>query len=137
MNIVTVRLARVGAALALVAGLAACMSDRPPLGLPDARVVTFDGRDALPPDCRALGLPSGLRDPDLHEHPVIPFGCATYSNLAAQLARPADAVSPENYAGPDGGLAARAVQRFESRKSETGSDADTASKTTTTTSMGQ
>jgi pilus assembly protein CpaD len=109
----SLRLARYPLGLLLSVALIGCMSARPPLGLPDARVVTFDGENAHGPDCRSLALPSTLRDPDLLGHPSIPFGCANYSNLAAQLARPSDIAQPAPYAGADGSVAARSVQRYD------------------------
>lgn len=105
--------ARLPLALVLCAALGACMSQRPPLGLPNAQSMQFDGTHALGPNCASLALPSTIGDPDLTEHPSIPFGCATYSNLAAQLARPSDVVQPAPYAGGDGGVAGRAVQRYQ------------------------
>ncbi|HTH61598.1 MAG TPA: CpaD family pilus assembly lipoprotein [Paraburkholderia sp.] len=107
------RLARFSFGMLLSLALTACMSARPPLGLPDARVITFDGDAAHGPDCRSIAIPSRLGDPDLLAHPTIPFGCATYANLAAQLARPADIVEPSAYAGADGGAAARSVARYD------------------------
>lgn len=109
--------------------LAACMSARPPLGLPDARVVGFDGTSARAPDCRAMALPSTLRDPDLLVHPEIPFGCANYTNLAAQLARPADIAAPKPYAGADGGVAERSVQHYDNPPQHQGKSQDSAPAT--------
>jgi pilus assembly protein CpaD len=117
MAILTLRIRRASMRLPLMlllgAALAGCMSERPPLNLPNASVVTFDGVEAHGPDCASIAIPSHLRDPDLLEHPTIPFGCANYTNLAAQLARPADATSPRPYTGSDGVTAARAIERYE------------------------
>jgi hypothetical protein len=109
----SLRLARFSLGLLLSLALGACMSARPPLGLPDASVDTFDGVAAHGPDCRSIALPSTMRDPDMLPHPAIPFGCANYANLAAQLARPADIAQPLPYAGADGTAAERAVQRYD------------------------
>ncbi|GAB3626161.1 hypothetical protein PTE30175_00841 [Pandoraea terrae] len=91
--------------------LAGCMSPRPPLSLPDASVIGFDGQHAVPPDCAKMVQPSHLVDAGAR-YPGVTFGCATYSNLAAMLARPADLVAPKPYAGADAATAAAAVRRF-------------------------
>lgn len=101
----------VGAACAL----AGCMSPAPPLGMPDASVIGFtpgEGGLAVPPPCDALNQTSGMSDAGI-ARPGIAFGCATYSNLAAMVARPADFVAPLPYAGADAALAASAVRRYE------------------------
>jgi pilus assembly protein CpaD len=41
------------------------------------------------------------------------WGCATYTNLAAQVANPKDLVAPGKLAPADGALAAGAMQRYE------------------------
>lgn len=133
----SLRIARVSSALLLSLALGACMSARPPLGLPDARVVSFDGEQAVPPDCRSIAIPSHLRDPDMTRQPAIPFGCATYSNLAAQLARPADAVSPLPFAGADGVAAARSVQRYNNPPAQHGQSQDGSSASTPITGINQ
>ncbi|PLZ03499.1 hypothetical protein CY652_06110 [Burkholderia sp. WAC0059] len=105
--------------LLLCLGLSGCLSQDPPLNLPDARVISFDGNAAVPPDCTQIAEPSHLGDPDRLPHPTIPFGCATYANLAAELARPEDAVSPKPYAGEraaDAALGASAVRALENGK---------------------
>ncbi|MFT0172227.1 CpaD family pilus assembly lipoprotein [Paraburkholderia mimosarum] len=95
--------------------LAACMSAHPPLGLPDASVIGFDGHEAIPPDCAALDQPATLIDAG-HARPGMAFGCATYTNLAAMLARPADLVQPQPYAGAEASMASSAVRRFEENR---------------------
>ncbi|HEV3423035.1 MAG TPA: CpaD family pilus assembly lipoprotein [Paraburkholderia sp.] len=95
--------------------LAACMSAHPPLGLPDASVIGFDGRQAISPDCAALDQPSTLVDAG-SGRPGMPFGCATYTNLAVMLARPADLAEPLPYAGADAAMAASAVRRFDENR---------------------
>ncbi|HEX7913839.1 MAG TPA: CpaD family pilus assembly lipoprotein [Paraburkholderia sp.] len=87
----------------------------PPLGMPDPSVIGFtpgDGGQATPPACETLTQRSGMRDAGFRR-PGVAFGCATYSNLAAMLARPADLVAPLPYAGADAPLAASAVRRYE------------------------
>lgn len=109
------RLSLIATILAGVAcvGLTSC--SHPPLGMPDASVIGFtpgDGGHATPPDCAMLTQRSGMRDAGFRR-PGVAFGCATYSNLAAMLARPADLVAPLPYAGADAPLAASAVRRYE------------------------
>ncbi|MCG5075274.1 CpaD family pilus assembly protein [Paraburkholderia sp. RG36] len=111
------RLSRIATILAGVAcaGLASCMSAQPPIGMPDPSVIGFvpgDGGRATPPACAMLTQRSGMRDAG-QARPGVAFGCATYSNLAAMLARPADLVAPVPYAGADAPLAASAVRRYE------------------------
>ena len=95
-------------------GLAGCMST-PPLGMPDVSVIGFtpgDGGHAIPPSCEALNERSNMVDAG-QARPGVAFGCATYSNLAAMIARPADLVAPLPYGGADAPLAASAVRRYE------------------------
>ncbi|WP_269510710.1 CpaD family pilus assembly lipoprotein [Burkholderia sp. IMCC1007] len=91
--------------------LAACLSAPPPIDLPDARAIGFDGARAVPPDCAQLMQPSHLVDAG-YGRPGVPFGCATYTNLAAMLARPEDLVAPVPYGGADAQVAADAVRRY-------------------------
>jgi hypothetical protein len=95
--------------------LAGCMSSHPPLDMPDASVIGFtpgEGGHAVPPSCATLNQRSGMSDAGVRR-PGVAFGCATYSNLAAMLARPADLIAPRPYAGADAALAASAVRRYE------------------------
>jgi hypothetical protein len=104
-----------GTLFATCAGLGGCMSTQPPLGMPDASVIGYDahgGGRAMPPQCRELDQPSYLTDAGT-SRPGVAFGCATYGNLAAMLARPADLVDPLPYAGADASRAADAVRRYE------------------------
>lgn len=98
-------------------GLTSCMSA--PLGMPDASVIGYvpgeNGGHAVPPPCEALSQEAPMRDAGM-QRPSIAFGCATYSNLAAMVARPADFVSPRPYAGADAPLAASAVRRYEEER---------------------
>jgi pilus assembly protein CpaD len=110
------RLVLIATALAGAAsvGLTSCMAV--PLGMPDASVIGYasdpSGGYALPPSCAALSEKAPMRDAGM-QRPSVAFGCATYSNLAAMIARPADLVSPRPYAGADAPLAASAVRRYE------------------------
>jgi pilus assembly protein CpaD len=102
-------------AAAACSGLAGCMSAPPPLDMPDASVIGFtpgDGGHAIPPSCEALNQRSNMLDAG-QARPGVAFGCATYSNLAAMIVRPADLVAPVPYAGADAPLAASAVRRYE------------------------
>ncbi|PMS09727.1 hypothetical protein FNF07_09475 [Trinickia caryophylli] len=83
--------------------------------MPDASAIGFvpgENGHAVPPSCDALNEPSAMIDAG-QRRPGVAFGCATYSNLAAMLARPADLVAPQPYAGADAPLAASAVRRYE------------------------
>ncbi|QBR00107.1 CpaD family pilus assembly lipoprotein [Paraburkholderia pallida] len=111
-------IATIFAAMASV-GLASCMSAQPPLGMPDPSVIGFtpgDGGRATPPQCASLNQRSGMLDAG-EARPGVAFGCATYSNLATMLARPADLVAPVPYTGADAPLAASAVRRYEEGRS--------------------
>ena len=44
------------------------------------------------------------------------WGCATYTNLAAQLAHPQDIVKPEWLGPADAAVAASAVQRYQTER---------------------
>ncbi len=98
-------------------GLGGCMSAHPPLGMPDASAIGYDARGGrvVPPACAQLDQPSHMIDAGAGR-PGVAFGCATYTNLAAMLARPADLVAPLPYAGADAGYAASAVRRFDEGK---------------------
>ncbi|HZZ10877.1 MAG TPA: CpaD family pilus assembly lipoprotein [Paraburkholderia sp.] len=95
--------------------LTGCMP-KPSLGMPDASVLSYDGKQVLPPDCAALERPSLVRDAGIARRPDIAFGCATYTNLAAQIARPADLVAPRPLGPADAAVAASAVRRYETGK---------------------
>lgn len=101
--------------LALLAAISGCMSAPPPLGMPDSSVVGFDGMHAVPPDCATLQQPSRLTDAGF-ARPGVAFGCATYTNLAIMLARPADLVRPIPYGGADAAIGASAVRRYEEER---------------------
>ncbi|TCG06966.1 hypothetical protein BZM27_22815 [Paraburkholderia steynii] len=95
--------------------LTSCMSTQPPLDMPDVSVIGFvpgDGGYLTPPACNALNQRSDMVDAG-YARPGVAFGCATYSNLAAMIARPADVLAPVPYPGADAPLAASAVRRYE------------------------
>lgn len=94
-------------------GLSACA--QPPLGLPDASVIGFDGQHAVPPDCAALTRPSTSIDAGF-ERKSMQWGCATFTNLANQIANPRDLVAPQPLAPAGADVAASAVDRYETGK---------------------
>jgi hypothetical protein len=113
----TISLAGVFAAASALSG---CMSEHPPLGMPNDSVIGFTadgGGKAIPPQCDQLNQPSHMIDAG-RGRPGVAFGCATYSNLAAMLARPADLVAPEPYAGADATLGANAVRAYEEGRAQ-------------------
>jgi Type IV pili component len=134
------RFASIAAVLASAAcvGLTSCMSATP-LGMPDPSVIGFapgEGGHAIPPQCEALDQQSKMVDAG-SARPGVAFGCATYSNLAAMLARPADLVAPVPYAGADAPLAASAVRRYEEgRAAPLKSESATSPSSSSTTSTG-
>ncbi|WP_250515401.1 CpaD family pilus assembly lipoprotein [Caballeronia sp. INDeC2] len=96
--------------LALACGLSGCF--KPPRNMPNDSVIGYDGKNAVPPDCNSLTRRSLLTDGGLHR-PSMQWGCATYTNLAAQLAHPADIVAPQTLGPADGATAASAMRRYE------------------------
>jgi type IV pilus biogenesis protein CpaD/CtpE len=97
-------------ACAVAASVSGCV--KPPRTMPDASVIGFDGHSALPPDCASLARPSLLTDAG-SRRPGMEWGCATYTNLAAQIAHPEDAVKPQKLGPADAAVAASAVRRYE------------------------
>lgn len=85
---------------------------KPPRNMPDSSVIGFDGRDAIPPDCASLARPSELTDAGIRR-PAMEWGCAYYTNLAAQVANPRDLVEPRRLGPADAAVAASAVHRYE------------------------
>lgn len=83
--------------------------------LPDPGIIrvtqTEAGFQAIPPECARLLEPSRLNKFD-DPRPAVAFGCATYTNLAEQLARPRDLTHPAPYAGQSPDTAGAAVQRY-------------------------
>jgi hypothetical protein len=108
------------AAGALGVALSGCMSEHPPLGMPDDSVIGYsaeNGGQAIAPPCERLNQPSHMIDAG-RGRPGVEFGCATYSNLAAMLARPADLVAPLPYAGADAALGASAVRAYDEGRAQ-------------------
>ena len=97
----------------LAAGLFGCA--QPPRSMPDASVLGFDGHAAVLPDCASLARPSVLKDAGIHR-PQMEWGCATYTNLAVQVANPKDLVAPQKLGPADGAVAADGVRRYETGK---------------------
>lgn len=85
---------------------------KPPRTMPDQSVIGYDGRDAVPPDCSSLSRPSELTDAGIHR-PAMEWGCAYYTNLAAQIANPKDLVEPRKLGPADAAVAASAVHRYQ------------------------
>lgn len=81
-------------------------------GMPDVDVIGYDGKNAIPPDCEALTRWSLLLDAGV-PRPSMQWGCATYTNLAAQVANPRDFVAPAKLGPADAAVAASAVRRYE------------------------
>ena len=106
----TLRYPALAVLLALACSLAGCM--HPPLTMPNDTVIGFDGKHAVPPDCEALSRPPVLSDAG-RQRPAMQWGCATYTNLAAQVAYPADLVDPQTLGPANGATAASAVRRYE------------------------
>jgi pilus assembly protein CpaD len=101
-------------ALMLVCAVTASVSGcfKPPRSMPDASTIQFDGHSALPPDCAGLARPSVLTDAGWRR-PQMQWGCATYTNLAAQLAYPQDIDKPQSLGPADAAVAASAVHRYQ------------------------
>jgi pilus assembly protein CpaD len=95
--------------------LAGCL--KPPVDMPDASVIRFDGRDAVPPDCSQLSSPSLLTDAG-SRRPSMQWGCAIYTNLAAQVVNPRDLVAPGKLGPADAAVAASAVRRYETGRAK-------------------
>jgi pilus assembly protein CpaD len=106
----TARLFTLFLACAVAASVSGCF--KPPRNMPDPSTIGFDGRSTLPPDCASLARPSVLTDAGWHR-PSMEWGCATYTNLAAQVAHPQDLVKPEPLGPADAAIAASAVRRYE------------------------
>ena len=83
--------------------------------MPDASFIRGDDQGAEPPDCDKLVAPSGLSDAGI-PRPTMAWGCATYSNLAAQVANPKDLFNPDPLGPTDANVAASAVRRYRTDK---------------------
>ncbi|MEK6347511.1 MAG: CpaD family pilus assembly lipoprotein [Burkholderia sp.] len=98
------------AALAAMLALAGCAD--PSLNVVDASAIRV-GPDGVPViDCGPLAEPSVLTDGG-SQRPAMQWGCATYTNLAAQVANPQDLVAPAKLGPADGAVAAAAVRRYQ------------------------
>lgn len=69
------------------------------------------GVKAVAPDCTAFLTPSRISRPD-DPRPAVAFGCATYTNLAGQVANPNDLIAPQPYAGQMADTVQSAVERY-------------------------
>jgi hypothetical protein len=85
---------------------------KPPRNMPNETVIGWDGKSATPPDCQDLARSSLLTDAGIRR-PSMQWGCATYTNLAAQLARPEDIVHPQTLGPADAAVAASAAHRYQ------------------------
>jgi type IV pilus biogenesis protein CpaD/CtpE len=108
MNLI--RLLTIFTALAFAVAGSGCF--KPPRNMPNETVIDYDGKNALPPDCNELSRSSLLTDAGVRR-PAMQWGCATYTNLAAQLAHPEDIVHPQTLGPADAAVAASAVNRYE------------------------
>ncbi|PWF24255.1 CpaD family pilus assembly lipoprotein [Corticimicrobacter populi] len=118
-----------GASLLLLAG---CTFPERDYGfMPDNRVIRVEqgaqGWKASPPDCELL-YPARRRLAH-DDRPQVAFGCATYTNLAASVARPQDLVQPAEYGGAQTDAATLAVQRYRENEVEPLRETDSMSKT--------
>ncbi len=95
---------------AIVTGTTGCI--KPWRSMPDASVIGYDGKHAIPPECDQLRRSSLLTDAGFRR-PGMEWGCATYTNLAAQVANPRDLVTPGKLGPADAAVAASAVHRYE------------------------
>lgn len=105
------------AALGIPADLTALDSRPAPGAQP---VLVFYHITATAPDCDTLVTHNEAVTPtpmlDFDKRPSVAFGCATYSNLAASVANPADLAEGRGYAGSDGTSQSQAVERYNSGK---------------------
>jgi type IV pilus biogenesis protein CpaD/CtpE len=107
------RILTLSALVAIACGASGCF--KPPIGMPNETVIGYDGKNATPPDCAELSRKSLLTDAGVRR-PSMQWGCATYTNLAAQLANPKDIVEPQTLGPADAAVAASAVARYQSGK---------------------
>jgi type IV pilus biogenesis protein CpaD/CtpE len=96
--------------VAVACGTSGCF--KPPRNMPNETVIGYDGKNAVPPNCDELTRKSLLTDAGLRR-PSMQWGCATYTNLAAQVANPRDLVEPQTLGPADAAVAASAVNRYE------------------------
>lgn len=110
------RLVTVGLLVGVCLTVSACAFPRKDFsGVPDPSVITVNqvgpGLQAVKPDCSKLLQPSQYNKPD-DLRMSIAFGCATYTNLAEQLARPEDLATPKAYRGQSPDTAGAAITRY-------------------------
>ena len=106
--------------ITLVSGCAFPRKDH--TAMPDVTVIRVtQGHDGRPvahvPDCAPLLEPSQYHNAN-NARPAIAFGCATYNNLAASIARPGDLISPRPYRGQYADSAGLAVERYRTNEVE-------------------
>jgi type IV pilus biogenesis protein CpaD/CtpE len=104
------RILTLAALVALACGASGCF--KPPRNMPNETVIGFDGKNAIAPNCDELSRASLLTDAGVRR-PSMQWGCATYTNLAAQVANPRDLVEPQPLGPADAAVAASAVHRYE------------------------
>lgn len=100
--------------------LSACAFPRKDFSsVPDPSVITVQqvgsGYQAIAPDCARLLQPSQYNKAD-NLRMSIAFGCATYTNLAEQIAQPRDLVAPAPYRGQSAEAASGAATRYRENK---------------------
>ena len=93
-----------------VASLGGCI--KPPRDMPGPSSIQVDGQTAVRPDCDDFKRNSHLLDAGV-PRPSVAWGCATYTNLAAQIANPQDLVHPQVLGPANAAVAASAVRRYE------------------------
>ncbi|MEC5318915.1 CpaD family pilus assembly lipoprotein [Brenneria populi subsp. brevivirga] len=108
----------IGGAIAALTGCGSWQRDDD--GMPDVSSIQLQQRGkewvAVAPDCRRMLQPK--RDWRDNDRWRIAFGCATYTNLAASLARPQDLAAPQAYSGMQADAAALSVTRYRENKVE-------------------
>jgi pilus assembly protein CpaD len=104
------RLLTLGFVCVVAASVNGCA--KPPFSMPDPSEIGFDGTSLVPPDCSKLARPSLLLDAGWRR-PSMQWGCATYTNLAAQIVNPQDLVAPQPLGPAEAAVAASAVRRYE------------------------
>lgn len=109
----SVRLALMMMAVTTMLGLSGCFPA--PRTMPDASYIRGDEHGAVAPDCSSMRRNSLLLDAGL-PRPSMEWGCATYSNLAAQVANPKDLFDPDPLGPTDANVAASAVHRYRTDK---------------------
>ncbi|MBV6272983.1 CpaD family pilus assembly protein [Alcaligenaceae bacterium CGII-47] len=100
--------------------LSACAFPRKDFSsVPDASVITVRQTgslyEAIPPECAGMLQPSQYNKAD-DLRMSIAFGCATYTNLAEQVAQPRDLIHPATYRGQSAEAAAQAATRYRENK---------------------